>query len=173
MSDRKKSWREIDAGRDKSAHRRDGGGGGKGRAARVESATAAYKRKLDAFLDRGVVPDHLKDKLPEGSSEGPSKRQKLIREIRDAKNARALEKAVTALEKEFGLPDDPEILLRVLEHTDDGILLKAIELVEAAVDTGLPLPRKTLFVSRLKGLEFSSFDPRVQRRAVSLASRLD
>jgi hypothetical protein len=171
MSDRKKSWREIDRGRDRSAHRSESGGP-KGRPARVESASAAYKQKLNAFFDRGVIPDHLKDKVPQGESEGPSERQKFIRAIRDAKNARALETAVDALDKEYGLPNDPEVLLRVLEHSDDGILFKAVSLIEAHVETGMPLPRKKLFVQRLKGLEFSSFDPRVQRKAIGLASRL-
>ena len=171
MSDRKKSWRDIDRGRDQSAHRSESGKP-KGRGPRVDSASAAYKRKLSAFFDRGVIPEHLKDKLPHGESEGPSERQKLIRAIRDAKDARTLEKAVDGLDKEYGLPNDPEILLRVLEHANDGILFKALVLIEAHVDTGLPLPRKKLFVQRIKGLEFSSFDPRVQRKAIGLASRL-
>ena len=170
MADRR-SWRDIDRKKDQSDHRKDEGGG-RGRAPRVESATAAYKRKLDAFFDEGVVQEHLKDKLGAVAKEGPSGRQKLIREIRGAKNNRALEKAVDQLLAEYGMPDDMELLLRVLEHSKDAVLLEVLVKVEAYLETGQVLPRKNLFVERLKGLEFSSFDPRVQSKAVRLAGRL-
>lgn len=170
MADRP-NWRDIDRKRDQSAHRRDGGGG-RGRKPRVESATAAYKRTLDAFFDQGVVPEHLKDKLPAGEGDGPSERQKLIRAIRGAKTGKELEKAVDKLRKDYGLPEDMEILLRVLEHSKDAVLLEALQLIEAYVESGQQVPRKPRFVSRLQGLEFSSFDPRVQRKAVALANRL-
>ena len=172
MSD-KPSWRERDRRNDSSAHRRDERpSGGRRRNNRVESATAAYKRKLDAFFDQGVVPEHLKDKLPAGESEGPSERQKHIRAIRSSKTGRALEKAVDALRKDFGLPDDMEILLRVLEHSKDPVLLDAITRIEAYIETGQQVPKKKLFAQRLAGLEYSSFDPRVQRKAVALARKL-
>ena len=170
MADRP-SWRDIDRKKDQSDHRKEGGRG-RGRAPRVESATAAYKRKLDAFFDEGVVPEHLKDKLGGAGSKAPTGRQKIIREIRGAKSQRDLERAVDRLLGEFGMPDDMEILLRVLEHSKDPILLDALNVIEAYVDTGQVLPRKGLFVERLKGLEFSSFDPRVQAKAVRLAGRL-
>lgn len=170
MADRP-SWRDLDRKRDKSAHRREEPTL-RGKPARVESATAAYKRSLDAFFDQGVVPDHLKDKLPAGESEGPSERQQLIRAIRGATAAKDLEKAVDSLRADFGLPDDMEILLRVLEHPKDPVLLEALTLIEAHVDSGKQTPKKALFVQRLKGLEFSSFDPRVQRKAVALVAKL-
>lgn len=170
MADReRKSWREIDKGRDQSRHRE--GERPRGNAPRVESATAAYKRTLDAFFDQGVVPEHLKGKLPAGESEGPSERQRLIRQIREA-TGKDFVQAVDELRAKFGLPDDMEILLRVLEHPKDPVLLEALEKIEAYIESGQLVPKKKNFVERLKGLEFSSFDPRVQRKAVALASRL-
>ncbi|MCA9541822.1 MAG: hypothetical protein KC620_23155 [Myxococcales bacterium] len=166
----KKSWRDIDRKRDQSAHRREAPTGG--RAPRVESATAAYKRSLDAFFDRGVVPDHLKDKLPAGTDGGPSERQKLIREIRAAKTGKDVEKALDRLIADFGMPDDMEILLRALEHSKDAVLAEVLAKIETYVDSGQQVPKKKLFAERLKGLEFTSFDPRVQRRAAALAARL-
>jgi len=173
MGDRP-SWRDRDRRNDQSQHRRgERPGGGRG-GPRVESATAAYKRKLDKFFDEGVVPEHLKDKLPAagGVDEGPSERQQFIRTIRKAKTGRELEKAVDALRRDFGLPEDMEILLRVLEHSKDPVLLDALGLIEAHIDSGQQVPKKKLFAQRLAGLEYSSFDPRVQRKAVSLARRL-
>ncbi len=169
-----KSWRDIDRGRDKSAHRRDEGGGRGGRGGpRVDSATAAYKRKLNAFFDRGVVPESIKDKLGKDVSQAPSPRQVLVRAIRDANTQRALEKAVDQFVAEFGLPDDDmELMLRVLEHSKDSVLVDALAKVEAFLETGMPLPRKPRFLSRLRTIEAASFDPRVQAKAGRLASQL-
>jgi hypothetical protein len=168
MSD-KKSWRELDRGRDKKEYREDRP---KGRGPKLETATAQYKQKLDAFFDRGVVPEHLKGKLPAGDSEGPSERQQLMRKVREASSSQALMKSLDALIKKFGLPEDPEIWLRALEHTSDPVLLETLTQLEAYLDSGRVIKRTAVFVQRLKGLEFVSFDPRVQSKAVRLADRL-
>jgi len=170
MSD-KKSWRDIDRKRDQSDHR-SGDRKGSGRSPRVESATAAYKKTLDAFFDKGVVPDHLKGKLPAGTSEGPSERQTLIRTVRESKGGKELEKALDQLIEQFGLPDDPDVWLQALAHPKDAVLKDTLGKIEEYVNSGQLLPRQTRFIERLKGLEFSSFDPRVQMKAVSLATRL-
>jgi len=173
MGDRK-SWREIDRQRDGSAHRREERKGG-GRAPRVESATASYKRTLDAFFDKGVVPDHLKDKLPDpDESQDPEavERVKLIRAVRAAESGPPLVKAIDALRERFGLPDDLEILLRVLEHPEDPVLFEALGLIAPHVEAAERLPSKRRFVERLKGLELTSFDPRVQRKAATLVAKL-
>ena len=165
----KKSWRDIDKGRDKQEYRTDGRSK---RTPKLETATAQYKQKLNAFFDRGVVPDHLKDKLPEGENKGPSERQVLLRKIRQAKTNQELVKAVDKLVGKYGLPEDPEIWLRALEHPSDQVLASTLELLEAFLDSGQVLKRKGLFAERLKGLEFVSFDPRVQSKAIRLAGRL-
>ncbi len=166
----KKSWRDIDRGRDKSAHRDDRGSSRGGPKQRVESATAAYKRKLSKFFDEGVVPEHLKERL--GSDEAPSERQTLIRAIRQAESGRPLVKAVDAYLASYEMFDDMDLLLRVLEHPKDPVLLQAIEQIEAYVESGQAVPRKDLYRRRLEGLEFSSFDPRVQRRSQTLVGKL-
>ncbi|MBU0551778.1 hypothetical protein KKF91_02610 [Myxococcota bacterium] len=163
----KPSWRERDRRKDSSAHRDHAP---TRPAPRVESATASYKRQLDAFFNEGKVPAHLRDKLPEGEA-SPNRRQALLREIRKG-DAAAQQRAVQALRDEFGLPDDPEILLIALSHPDDAILRDALDAVEALLATGRPLPKKALFRLRLSGLEFSAFDPSVQRRSAALAARL-
>jgi hypothetical protein len=168
MSD-KKSWRDIDRQRDQS-DQRSGQGGGRG--PRVESATANYKRQLDAFFDKGVVPEHLKDKLPASASNGPSERQTLLREIRESKGGQSLEKSVDRFLSKYEMPDDPEFWLRALEHSKDPVLAQVLTGIKEYLATGMPLPRKARFIERLKGLEFTSFDPRVQSRSVALANQL-
>lgn len=169
----KKSWRERDRGKDQSAHRKDESP--RGKQPRVETATAAYKRTLDAFFDRGVVPEGLKDKLPSGAGTADGEgnaRQKWVRALRDATTAKALEKAVDGLIAESGVPDDMELLLRFLEHSNDAVLLQALVQIEAFMATGKPVPKKGLFVEKLKGLEFSSFDPRVQMKSQRIVGQM-
>ena len=129
----KKSWRELDRGRDKKEYRDERP---KGKGPKLETATAQYKQKLDAFFDRGVVPEHLKGKLPTGDGEGPSERQQLLRKIRDAKESRGLMKALDKLIEKYDLPEDPEIWLRALEHTSDKVLMEVLVQLEAYLDSG-------------------------------------
>jgi len=164
----KKSWKDIDRQRDGRSGRPSGGQ----RQARGESATANYKRELDAFFDKGVVPAHLKDKLPAGQDKGPSERQQLLRAIRESKGGRGLEKSIDTFLKKFDMPDDPEFWLQALQHSKDPVLANVLTMIQEYLDRGLPLPRKNRFLERLKGLEFTSFDPRVQSRSVALVNRL-
>lgn len=165
----KKSWREIDRQREKG---RSGDEKRAGRTPQIESATASYKRQLDAFFDKGVVPAHLKDKLPDSAAKGPNERQVLLREIRDSAGGKALEKSLDSFLGQYDLPNEPAFWLRALEHSKDAILSRVLVAIAEYLDTGMPLPRKGRFIARLKGLEFSSFDPRVQSKSIALANRL-
>ncbi len=165
----KKSWRDIDRQRDQSRHREGERQGGP--SPRVESATAAYKRKLDAIFEGGEgIPEHLREKL--GEEAGPSERQVAMRAVRAAESGKPLVKAIDAFLAEYEMFDDMELLLRVLEHPKDPVLLQALEKIGAWVDSGQAVPKKDLFKRRLEGLEFSSFDPRVQRKAQGIAAKL-
>ncbi len=165
----KKSWRERDRQKDSSSHRDHRG---PGRQPRLETATAAYKRKLNAVFDGGELPAHLKAKLGDGAGQ-PTRRQELMRELKSAPSGRKLHKAIDKLREEFGLPeDDMEVLLKCLEHTNDDVLFEALGYVDAYLESGQALPRKTLFKSKIDGLQYSSFDPRVQRLAMRLAGAL-
>lgn len=170
----KPSWSERDSRRNQSTHTREerpAGGDGRG-APRTGSASASYKRQLNALFDRGVVPEALKEKLPEGAI-APTGRQKLLREIRDATDLRVLRKTIDALLAEFGMPDeDLDVLLRILEHPDDKVLADALGKLEAYIESGKVVDRKVRFVSRLRNVEAASFDPRVQAQAGRLANRL-
>ena len=173
MSDRdnRPSWRELDRKKDRSDHRKDNE---HGRGPRVDSARSAYLRQANAIFDKGELPAHLKAKMEEAGIEtggDGNLRQKAMRAVRQAESGPALNEAIDALRKEFGLPDDLEILLRCLEHPRDVVLREALDLIEPHVERGDRLPNKKVFVRRLEGLEFTSFDPRVQRKAIDLAAR--
>ncbi len=127
----------------------------KGSAPRLGSATAAYKRELNKLFNQGTTG-----------------RQKAVREIRDATSHTTLVKALDIFIKEYDVPDDMELLLRFLDHPSDPLLAKVLVVIETFIDTGKILPKKALYIQKLKGLEFSSFDPRVQSKAIRLAGRL-
>lgn len=166
------SWRDLDARRNQSAHTRDEGGP-RGRAPRVESATATYRRQLDAFFDRGVVPEGLKSRLPKGEATEPSGRQKLVRQIRDAQDLQVLGRAIDALLKEYGMPEaDPELWLQMLQHSDEGVLSQLVTTIEQYVQSGQQLPRKPRFASGLRAIEARCLDTDLQERARRLAMRL-
>ena len=80
-------------------------------APRVESATAAYKRQLNAFFDKGVVPDSIKGKL-QGEAPEATGRQKALRAIREASSQAKLVKAIDAFMKDYEVPDDMDICIR-------------------------------------------------------------
>ena len=179
VSEREKpTWRERDRKKDTSAHRRDESAP-RGAPARVATATAQYKRQLDALFDRGEVPDHLKDKLPAPDAAGgdpeSKERVRLTRAVRQAPSGPELVKALDALREKLGaVPEDLELVLRFLEHPKDAVLAEALGHIEHAVALGNPLPktsRKT-FVTRLDGITVTSFDPRVQARAAALVAKL-
>jgi len=172
----KPSWRERDRAKDRGeAVRAPHEGRG---SARIATATAQYKRQLDALFDRGEIPPHLKDKLP--APEAPvdpaaRERVRLTRAVRGAASGAALISALDALRSTLGaVPEDLELVLRFLEHPSDAVLREALARVEHVLDAGLPFPkaaRKT-WVTRLEGVAVSSFDPRVQSRAAALAARM-
>lgn len=144
-------------------------------APRTTTASAQYKRQLHALFDKGEVPESLKDKLAALESENPDAkaRVKLTRAARSAPSGPELVKALDALRAELGaVPEDLELVLRYLEHPSDIVLSEALTHLEKAVELGTPLPKKKVFVTRLEGLQVTSFDPRVQARAQALAARL-
>lgn len=171
MSDdsrRDKSWREKDRGRDRSRHRQTERRGGRNTA----SATAAYKRQLDKFFDKGELPAHLKERLGDAPATGAGERQVLMRAVFAAAAGRPLTKALDAFLADHDMPDDPKFLLLALDHPKDPIVREALTRMTAYVQTGQAVPRKTLLVSKLEELEISSFDPQVQRGAAALAALL-
>lgn len=183
MTDREKpSWRERDRRKDRSAHRPDEPAP-RGAPARVATATAQYKRQLEAVFSGGELPAHLKDKLAQAEGapaategETPAKaRVRLVRAVQKAASGPDLVKALDALRAHDGaVPDDLELVVRFLEHPADAVLAEALTHLERAVELATPLPkasRKTL-VARLEGVAVTSFDPRVQGRAATLAQRL-
>ncbi|MCA9524865.1 MAG: hypothetical protein KC549_01040 [Myxococcales bacterium] len=167
----KPSWRDRDRRADQSRHRQEERPRG-GATPRVESATAAYKRQLDALFEgSAALPAHLKEKLGDAPAGEAGERQKRLRAVMQASGGE-LVKALDAFLAAHEMPDDLEFVERALAHPKDAVLLSALGVLEAHLQSGKTVARKALLKSRLEEVELSSFDPRVQQKAAALAARL-
>ncbi len=126
--DRKKSWAEIDKARDGSRHtgRRE-----RKPTAKEQQASSQYKKDLDAlFKSGGEVPDRFKgivDKLkPEEGSEEALWRD-AVEELRATEGFREFMMACRKFRKEgHRLPDDEDLIVRMLDVPDEGTLQMAL-----------------------------------------------
>jgi hypothetical protein len=127
MSDRKKSWREIDKGRDSSRHRDS-----RKPSQREQNASAAYKRDLEKlFQSGGDVPDRFKgiakELAPEEGSDEAVWRD-AVQALRDADGFRNFVTAVNEFVKAgHRLPGDEDLLLKFLDHPSERIVQLALE----------------------------------------------
>ncbi len=174
MSDEKpkKSWKEIDAQRDRS------GGGGKRRdpdeTARERASRSAayskYKSQLDKLFKPGgaELPEAMRDKL------GPTSE--------DDKKARV---AADALRKDPGedtlraylatgqpLPDDPRLLTGLLDVRDDALVRSVLSALLEMVEGGKK-PNRMLLIQRLEALKNRTEDDETIALAGTLRAALD
>lgn len=165
MSDddrRDKSWREIDRQRDKSSHtRRDKNRSG-GSDSRSESK---YKQDLEKlFQSGGNVPDRfgevMEELAPEEGSE-EAERQEAISELREADGFRQFAKAVNVfMQKGIRLPDDEDLLIRMLDHPDNEIVRKVLAHI-VNLSERREIQRKAPILSRLSTVRTMTDDSEI------------
>jgi hypothetical protein len=115
---------------------------GRTRTRRVHTPGAGrgYKDELNKLFDKGEVSDRLKGVvggLSDAAGEGAD-RQRLIREARAAEAQPEFNELIAQLHKTHRLPGDQDLMMRALDHPDEG-------LIEAALDTLLEMDgRRTL-----------------------------
>lgn len=170
--DRKKSWKEIDRMRDGSGRRDDRPSvGGQGKAARNQKS---YRAALDRAFESGKIADLVAVKAPAVAAAAgvPSKNMlKLLARIRDAAGRDDVTAAVDTLLKDDELPEDMEILARVLEHRDPGMQLDAMERIDKLLDTTKP-KRARAMIGQLKMIRDLGDDPEMAELASKLLDRL-
>lgn len=169
----KKSWREIDAARDRSMHGRDDRPKGGARAAqRSSAAQKQYRSALDKLFDGGAVGEGWKKVLPEMPADTATDgRQEHLRAIRAATDRSTVEAAVARLLERFPLPDDPDVLTQVLLCSDDGIAADALGRLDALLPLRAPAARQVL-VTRLRRIEDDEDRaPEVRARAAGVRKK--
>ncbi len=179
MSDRdrpRKSWREIDKARDGSSHRKDRPDAsmlsrkGSGR------SQQSYRAALDRLFDSGKIADLVDQKEPDEArpkkdNQGES-RIKMLRKIRDAGDRDEVTKVADAYIKQFDLPDDIDVLPRLLEHRDPEVQRQTMERMDTLLDESQP-KRTRAIVGQLKMIRDFADDQEMMELANKLIDRLD
>lgn len=178
----KKSWREIDAQRDRNQRggppREGGAGGGK----RADRASKQYRAALDALFDKGnkegfqrvaealgkAEPAAKGGAAPEADDEGRrALHQKVVAAIGKSEVTRALDRYLA----KYPLPDDWELLEQALDHEDPARVEEALARAEALIAREKPRRARTL-IGKLRFLEEAGDSPELGARAAALRSKL-
>jgi len=158
----KRSWREIDSARDRSAHRRDQRPDASG--PRHERTTKRYRSALSQAFDSGALGKLV------GEAEGQGN-PGLIAAIREAHTPEELSDAVDRALAAGPLPDDAEVWARVVEHRDEDRVREALLRLEVLLGEQT-LRRSRALRARLRYLEEISDDEEIRRLSAELRNRL-
>ena len=145
------------------------GKGRKRRSRRNQRTSKKYKADLEKLFESGGdVPERfqevMKDLGPEEGSPEAERRQ-AVDELRQADDFRAFVKAVSAYQRKgYELPDDEELLGRMLEHPRESIVLDVLNhLID--LHRRRTLKGSASLNARLKSVKTVSDDPRVHELA--------
>jgi hypothetical protein len=178
----RKSWREVDAQRDRSAHttrsERDRERAGR----RGKPSTKSYKAALDKLFENGGIARLLdeaaaKDGDGRGSDEGTGTlvdtKSRLTARVRDALGPDEVTKAVDAYLAKYGRPPEEfEFLGPMLQHRDAARVSEAMVAISAMLDTGLRPRRPRAIAALLRTIEEVGDDPDLKRQAHELWRRV-
>lgn len=168
----KKSWREIDKGRDRS------GGAPKRKdpedrdRARVEKSAAysKYKSQLDKLFTPGgaALPESMREKLGPTSPEAKAKRDAL-----EALKATPNEETLSAaLERGVELPEDPRLLMSLLDLKNEALLVPVLRGLLALVEGGKK-PNRMLLMQKLDALKNRASEDDVLELAGTIRAALE
>jgi len=147
----KKSWRELDQMRDKggSGRRRDPSERDRERASKSQ-AYSAYKSHLDKLFTPGgaQLPEHMREKLGPQSDEAKARAQ-MLTALKDKPSADTLRPLVEAGEP---LPDDPRLLMSLLDVRDEPLLRAVLQQLLDIVEGGKK-PNRMLLIQRLEAVK--------------------
>jgi hypothetical protein len=205
MADRddkpRKSWREIDAQRDRardrgSERKPDGpfGGGAKG-----EQRQQSYRAQLDRLFESGgigkLVAEAEKQKAqaeappaptgtppasPSSSAQPPAapatppvddSRQKKLAAVREAIGPDQITRAINAYLKAHAWPQELDFLSAALEHRDEDVVRESLARLVPALAGGKPR-RAGMLAGRLRTLEELGSDPEIRAQAAALRRKL-
>lgn len=172
MGDDDKSWRDIDRQRDGSDHVRDDTDSNR----RDKRGDHKYKQDLEKlFQSGGNVPDRFDQVMDEvGPEEGSdeAERQEEIEKLREADGFREFAKAVNVfMQKDYRMPDDEELLVRMLDHPDNDIVRTTLaHIVDLA--NRRELQRKAPLESRLSTIRTMTDDTEILELADAIEDHL-
>lgn len=150
MSDdrRKKSWKELDAARDRGGSKQPRRDPDEKSREKIEKS-AAYKKYVNTldklFTPGGVdLPESLKAKLGPTTEEG-AKKQALTADLTGKADAASLR---AYLDAGLELPADARLLMRLLDVQDVALLVPVLRALQAIVAAGQK-PSRMLLIQKL------------------------
>ncbi|MCL2179061.1 MAG: hypothetical protein FWC28_00495 [Proteobacteria bacterium] len=168
---RKKTWREIDANRNRSHHTSRQETKETSQIARSPSYTK-YKKAADAIFSQAELPKALAEQF---DSQGTRKAfQTSLRKLMQPEDRASWVKGVLEFVEQYDtLPDDIYFLDSLLDHPKEKIVSKALEHLEQLLQKSNPLPKcPPSLEQRLKSIELGSLDDELQAQAKRLREKL-
>jgi hypothetical protein len=120
---------------------------------------------------KAAVVTRKEGRIPKNSQASTS-RLKLIRSVVDAEDSESLVKAVDELNERFGLPDDWEVLVRVLEHHDEKLVLRAVSKMKVLLPKTVKIPRRFTLRERLRTISQTASDGELRQLASEMEEML-
>ena len=130
-----------------------------------EPELPAAKGKGKAKSKAAVVTRKAKEGRIPKNSQASTNRLKLIRSVIDAEDSEGLIKALDELSESFGLPDDWEVLVRVLEHPDEKLVIQAVSKMKALLPKTAKIPRRFTLRERLRSIGQTAADGELRQLA--------
>lgn len=181
----KKSWREIDRGRDGSGHRRSSQDRDRRRdeTAQANAAAKQYRSALEAlFTPKAEVAEKpmplpktaARIVLPPNPDADPkhAERRKLLGKLLSAAGPASISKAANAfLAAGFTFPDDQDTHVQLLEHIDEERVREAIGKL-ASIFAGEQPKRRPVIEQRLRRIEDQADEEQTRDDAAALRRML-
>jgi len=166
----RKSWREIDKAKDRSRHRQEDRPVRERRSG--PGSQKSYRATLDRLFKTGKIAELVEQRAPGTTGEsGGETRLKQLARIKQAVGRDAVTQEVDAYLEGNELPDDMEILEKVLEHRRAALQLDAMQRIERLLDREPPRRARTM-MAQLKLIRDLGDDPELAQLATRLISRL-
>lgn len=170
----RKSWREIDRARGKSAHTSSDKPDFARERLERSQAYREYKSNLDKFFEGGATaaPDGLKALLdPTGEKSARAKAIEAIQKA-SAEDRKKWSELVKAFVEEHELPPDPYLLTEFLGHPRERVADKALARIEGLVEEGQLKKVPPSLDQQLRSLELTADDEELRERAKVLREKL-
>src|SRR5690606_31211345 len=171
----RKSWREIDRARGRSAHTSSTGRSDRAQE-RLERSQAyrSYKANLDKFFEGGATaaPEGLKALLdPTGEKSARAKAIEAIQKA-SAEDRKKWSGLVKAFVEEHELPPDPYLLTEFLGHPRERVADKALARIEQLHEAEQLKKVPPSLDQQLRSLELTADDEELRERAKVLRGKL-
>lgn len=188
----KKSWRELDAQRDRGGSSRSSEGEARDRLGlpAQQRSSKQYRAALEALFDKGGVAK-IAEKIEERTGPAPGapptpkgpprervvapaadeNRAALRKKILEAIGRDEITRAVDRYLKEHPLPDDFEVLEQVIEHRKADRQREALAALERMLDKDKP-KRTRVLAAKLRLIEETSDERELRETAARLRARL-